>query len=250
MLHQRDQHRGQAGDDRRPLALAQLKHDRRVERQHGHVHGPALRAAEHCHRAPGGVEQRHGVHVHLTGRQPDPLRVEPGVVRQAAVMQFGALGEAGRARGVLDLGDVVRLNIGQDRVGWRAGEETVPFGEEEHLPQGGHPRPDLVEERGHRAAELRDQEDAGRTGLVQDIPKLGWARSRVDGDQDKTREPGGELNYDPRALGGRGEWTAPSPVRLPMHDLTRLADCADGSCCQRIIAAPLPAMSWILDRGS
>ncbi len=49
-----------------PLGLEQLEHQGRVEGQHRHVHGKTLRGAQHPHAAPGRVEQRHRVEVHLS----------------------------------------------------------------------------------------------------------------------------------------------------------------------------------------
>jgi hypothetical protein len=43
------------------------------------------------------MEQWHGVYVHLAGLELDPLGVEAGVVRQAAMRQFCTFGKAGSA---------------------------------------------------------------------------------------------------------------------------------------------------------
>ena len=194
---------GTPHEHRRPLGLEQLEDQGRVEGQHRHVHGQALRGAQHPHAAASRVEQRHRVHVHLARAQADPLGVEAGVVGQPAVMQFGALGEAGGAGGVLDLRDVIRRHLGQDGLIRRGGQEVRPVGEVDHLPQRRDIRPHLVQELRHRAAELRDQEDPGRAGLVQHVGQLGRPQGRVDGDQDQPGQPGRVLQDHPFGQVGR-----------------------------------------------
>ena len=204
MAEQGDHHgRHGAAEHRGPLGLQQLEHQGRIPGQHRDVHGQALRGAQHSHAAAGRVEQRHRVHQHLAGLQADPLGVEAGVVGQPAMMQLGALGKTGGAGGVLDLRDVVGLHVGQDGLVRRGGQEVRPVGEVDHLPQCGHVRADLVQELRHRAAELRNQEDADRAGLVQDVGQLGRTVGRVDGDQDQPGQRGGVLQDHPFGQVGR-----------------------------------------------
>ena len=75
---------------------------------------------------------------------------------------IGALGDAGGAGGVLDLRDVVRPHLGQDRLRRSGAQEGRPVGEEDHFPQRRDLGPEFRQELCHRAAEFGDQEDADR----------------------------------------------------------------------------------------
>ena len=193
MLHHRDQHRRHAQQRGAPLGLAQLEHQRGVEREDGDVHRPRLRGAERAHRAARGVEHRHRVHVDVARSETDPAGVEARVVRQPAVGQQRALREAGGSRRVLDLDDVVRVDVGQRRGRIAGREELVPLLEQHDLPERGQVGPDLGQVVGHRAPELADQEDPGGPGLVEHVAQLLRPVGRVDRDQRQPGQRGAEL---------------------------------------------------------
>jgi hypothetical protein len=175
MTEHGDHHGRHTTEHRGPLGLEQLEHQGRIEGQHRHVHGQALRGAQYPHAAAGGVEQRHRVHIHLAGLQADPLDPEASVVGQPAMMKLGALGETGGPGGVLDLRDVIWRHLGQDGLVRRSGQEVRPVGEVDLLSQGGDVRLCFGQDLRHRAAELGDEEDPDGTGLVQDVGQLGRA---------------------------------------------------------------------------
>ena len=92
--------------------------------------------AEHGHRAARGVVQRHRVELDEAVLDAHARVAQPGVVDHAAVVQDGALGRAGGARGVEDQRGVAGIDVRERDVGG-AGQERVPVGEGDDLAQCG-----------------------------------------------------------------------------------------------------------------
>ena len=158
--------------------------------------GPGLDRPQDAQPTAGGMEQRHGAHTHLARCEPDPLEAEAGVVGQPPVVELGPFRRTGRARGVLDLDQVVRAHIGEcGRVG--RGQEVVPLGEQDRLAQPRDFGPDLIEECRHGTAELGHEEDPCRPRLVQDERQLRRPVGGVDRHQDQSGERSTELEDHP-----------------------------------------------------
>ena len=126
--------------------------------------------------------------------------------------QLGPFGEPGGAGGVLDLGDVVRVHLGQHRPGPRGGQEIRPLGEQDDLPQrgtAGAPPP------GTRPSGCgtRNQEDAGRAGLTQHVGQLSRARRRVTVTRTRPGQGGPVLQDNPL-----GQFGARPAARSPRAD--------------------------------
>ena len=112
-------------------------------------------------------------------------------------MKQGALGEAGRARRILNLGRVAWLRLAQLAVGF-ASEQRVMIGQQDAMADGrdfvAHRVCDFV----HRiAAETRHIIDRLGARLLQHIFELALLIGRVDRHQDDARKPAGQFEQNP-----------------------------------------------------
>ncbi len=145
---------------------------------------------------------------------------EVAVVEDVVVRQRRALGEAGRARRVLDVDRVVRRQLGLQPGELRPVaalarlDERVPVrrAEQHHLAQRGAVRPHLLDHRrvvGGLEARRRDQHRD--PGLVEHVLQLVRAVGRVDVDEDDADLRRGVLHERPLRDVGRPD---PHPVAL------------------------------------
>ena len=207
--------------------------------------GSGPQRAEGGEHAPARVEQRHRVEPGRAVGHLEAVGREASVVDDAAVVQVGTLGEAGGARGVLDLRGIAGVHIRELQGGIGAGEEVLPVIERQDLPEVLEVGPHL----GHRCrhgvpAELWDVEDPGRPGLPQHVGELGRTVGRVDGDHDDPGQARGQLEDHPLR-----------DVRRPDgHPLARgeAAEQRPGGLLavgQQLGMAPAPPLGWIGDPG-
>jgi hypothetical protein len=177
----------------------------------------------------GEVAHHHAEAVVEGHRDADPVQLrvlaqltdEVTVVEDVPVRQGGALGEAGGARGVLDVDRVTRGEPGP------GGLQQAAVG---GAPGGGQRGPGLLADQ-YRVAQLRaggggrgqhpgvvgglergHRHDRPHPGLLQHELQLVGPVSGVDGDQDRADPGGGELEEDPLGAVGRPD---AHPVTAP-----------------------------------
>ena len=131
------------------------------------------------------------------------LHDQARVVRQPPVMEERALGKPGRARGVLNLGAVVRGHRREVCVR-RTGKEFVPGLHGDDGAERRQMRPDLRHRFRHRvAAEARYVEEPDRTRLAQHVLQLPAAIGGVHRHHDDARQSRTELEQQPFGKVGR-----------------------------------------------
>ncbi len=161
------------------------------------------------HHAEAVVEGHRDAHPVVRGVAAEPAD-EVAVVQDVVVAQRRALGEAGGARGVLDVDRVVRAELGLQPgqlvpvAGPSRLDQRVPVRcpDQHHLAQLRAVRPDLLDHRGVVGGLEAGRRDQHRDpGLVEHELQLVGAVGRVDVDQDHADLGRGELHQGP--LGAR-----------------------------------------------
>ena len=174
-----------------------------------------LDARDHADDAAEAVIERHR-HAHpIRFRVLEPAGKQRAVVHQVVMRQQHALGRSGRARGVLNVHDIMRIDRWIDRGdrpglapqrGCRAGgplpgPDALPgfFVEEDRMAQRAVVAgTGVLEDLPVACARiLRPQEQRLHAGLAQDVAQLVGSVRGVDVDEDQPRARGRQLQQDP-----------------------------------------------------
>ena len=155
--------------------------------------------------APAGVEHRHGVDPGGSLSHTAAARVVARVVDEPAMAQHRALGEACRARGVLNLCRIARRHVGQRLRRRRTGHgmERRRIVHVDDLADRTQPVDGFGADLGHRIAPvLIDQEQRHGSRLLEHVTKLPHLVGRVRRDQHQPGKGAGVFHQDPfRAVG-------------------------------------------------
>ena len=199
MLEHCDQHGGNAKHGVAAIGVEHLEYQRWVERLDQDLCRRLRDSAHHAADAAAGVKQRHGGDEHVAGVDAHPVGGVGAVIEKSAMTEQGALWKARGARSVLDHHGIVGGDGGKSDARIIArGDESVPIVEADDLPQLRAVRLYRLHRLQHRvSAKTVDDEDAGRTRLLQHILQLVGAEGRVHGDQHDARHAGAELEHDP-----------------------------------------------------
>ena len=108
-----EDHRRHTEGDGGLLAFDQVDDDVGIEQAHENHSAAGLQRAQRQHAASAGVEHRHGIDPGGSLGHAAAARVVARVVDEPAMAQHRALGEACRARGVLNLCRIARRHVGR-----------------------------------------------------------------------------------------------------------------------------------------
>jgi hypothetical protein len=230
MVEHADEHRRHAEHGSRSLGGDEVEHQAGIEVRRQDHRPAGDHRAEHGHHASGGVEQRHGAELDAARPEAQAGGVQPRVVDDAPVMEHGALGETGRAGGVLDLRRRVRAHLRQRPARRGLGAERLPVLKRDHLAQRGQVPADLLQHLGHRARPVGgDQEDAVGLRLAQHVRQLLPPQGGIDRHDRDPGQADGQLEDHPlgdvvgphRDALARGE-TAQQRARRALRGLQQL----------------------------
>ena len=187
------------------------------------------------------MEQRHGTELDAAGTEAQASRIQPRVVDDPPVVEHGALGETGRAGGVLDLRRGIRAHHRQRPARGRLGAERIPVGERDHLAQRGQVAAHLLHHLGHRASAISgDQEYAVGLRLAQYVTQFLWPQGGVDSHDGDPRQAGGQLKDHPF-----GDVVGPHRDPVPGSEPAQQRAGRALGGLQQLGIAPAPPGRWV-----
>ena len=197
-LHHAEDHGWHGDKAADPLLLHQAVDHGGIEQADQHDAGPHLHRAQHRHAAAAGVEQRHGVQPDIVGRGAGAVHVKAGIVEQTPMAQHRSFRKAGGAAGVLDLGGVVRLHVGQVHGALTPGQHGITVGQQGDFADSSDALRCFPSDLGHGVAAIafhQEQSDGAR--LLQHIAQFLGLERRVGRDQHQSGERTGIFHQHP-----------------------------------------------------